>query len=55
MASGIWVVLIIPAILAFIFGTWVLYSMIVDVSERELSPFQAVGPDTIRMRIDPSE
>ena len=53
MASGIWVVLVIPAILAFIFGVWVLYNMIADVSTREASPFTAIGPDTIRMQIKP--
>ncbi|HEX2558016.1 MAG TPA: hypothetical protein VHK86_06810 [Nitrososphaera sp.] len=53
MASGIWVVLVIPAILAFIFGAWVLYSMIADVSTRETSSFTMVGPDTVRMQIKP--
>jgi hypothetical protein len=53
MASGIWVVLVIPAILAFIFGAWVLYSIIADVSVREVSPFTVVGPDTIKMQIKP--
>jgi len=51
MASGIWVVLGIPALVAFIFGAWVLYNIIVDVSTREPSPFTAVGPDTIRVQI----
>ena len=37
MVRGIWVVLIIPAIVALIFGVWVLYSIIIDVSERDLS------------------
>jgi hypothetical protein len=35
MAGGIWVVLVIPAVIAFIFGAWVFYSMVVDVSERD--------------------
>jgi hypothetical protein len=35
MANGIWVVLVIPAIIAFVFGAWVFYNMVVDVSERE--------------------
>jgi hypothetical protein len=30
-----WVVLVIPAIIAFVFGVWVFYSMVVDVSERD--------------------
>jgi hypothetical protein len=53
VVSGIWVVLVVPAILAFIFGAWVLYSMITDVSTREASPFTIVGPDTVRVQIKP--
>ena len=53
MASGMWVVLVIPAIIAFVFGAWVLYSMMVDVSEREISPFTVVGPDRVRINIEP--
>lgn len=34
MAGGMWVVLVIPAIIAFVFGAWVFYSMVIDVSER---------------------
>ncbi len=55
MASGILMLLVIPAIIAFVFGIWVFYSVIIDVSERETSQFTVVGPDTIRMRIDPAE
>jgi len=55
MASGIWVVLVIPAIIAFVFGAWVLYSVMVDVSERETSPFTAIGPDRVRANIDPGD
>jgi hypothetical protein len=35
MTGGMWVVLVIPAIIAFVFGAWVFYSMVVDVSERD--------------------
>jgi hypothetical protein len=55
MASGMWVVLVIPAIIAFLFGAWVLYSIMVDVSEREISPFRIVGPDRVRITVDPGE
>lgn len=55
MAGGMWVVLVIPAIIAFVFGAWVFYSMVVDVSEREPSPFTAIGPDRVRTTIEPSE
>ena len=34
MIGGMWLVLIIPAIVAFIFGAWVFYNMVLDVSER---------------------
>jgi hypothetical protein len=37
MAVGMWVVLVIPAIIAFVFGAWVFYSMVVDVSERDIA------------------
>ena len=46
MASGILMLLVIPAIMVF-------YSVIIDVSERETSQFTVVGPDTIRMKVDP--
>jgi hypothetical protein len=55
MAGGIWVVLVIPAIIAFIFGAWVFYSMVIDVSERETSPFTVIGPDRVRITVEPGE
>lgn len=39
MAVGMWVVLVIPAIIAFVFGAWVFYSVVVDVAERESGGF----------------
>jgi hypothetical protein len=55
MASGILMLLVIPAIISFVFGIWVFYSVVIDVSKRETSQFTVVGPDTIRMKIDPAE
>ena len=55
MASGILMILVIPAIIAFVFGIWVFYSVIIEASERETSQFTVVGPDTIRMKVDPTE
>jgi hypothetical protein len=55
MASGILILLVIPAIIAFLFGIWVFYSVLIDIPKRETSQFTVVGPDTIRMRVDPSE
>jgi hypothetical protein len=53
MAGGIWLVLVIPAIIAFIFSVWVLYSVMVDVSQREDSAFSVVGPDKVRITVEP--
>jgi uncharacterized membrane protein len=33
--GGMWLVLVIPAIIAFVFSAWVFYNIVVDVSERE--------------------
>lgn len=55
MAGGIWVLLVIPAIIAFVFGVWVMYSIMMDVSEREDSSFTVTGRDRIRIQIDPSQ
>ncbi|HEX7031857.1 MAG TPA: hypothetical protein VF172_02545 [Nitrososphaera sp.] len=55
MAGGIWVLLVIPAIIALIFGVWVMYSIMVDVSQREDSPFTVTGPDRVRIQIDPDQ
>ena len=51
MISGVWMLLVIPAIIAFVFGIWVFYSMVADMSKREISPISVVGPDTIRMKV----
>lgn len=53
MASGMWVVLVIPAIIAFVFGAWVLYNMMIDVSERVVSPYIERGMDSTRSVIEP--
>jgi len=45
--------LVIPAIVAFVFGIWVFFSVTVDVSERQTSQFTVVGSDTIKMNVDP--
>ena len=55
MARGIWILLVLPAIIAFVFGIWVFYSVITDVSKTESSRFTVVGPDTIRMKVDRPE
>jgi hypothetical protein len=56
MVNGIWMLLVIPAIIAFVFGIWVYYSVVIDVSnKKETSQFTVVGPDTVRMKIDRPE
>ncbi|MEW6605174.1 MAG: hypothetical protein AB1351_10880 [Thermoproteota archaeon] len=55
MAGGIWVLLVIPAIISLVFGAWVLYSIIVDISEREDSAFTITGRDRVKVTIDPGE
>ena len=55
MAIGIWVILVIPAIVTFVFGIWVLYNIMVDVSIRETAPLTVVGPDRVRIHIDPGD
>jgi hypothetical protein len=34
MASGIWFVLVIPAVLSFIFSVWVIIDIMADVAKR---------------------
>jgi hypothetical protein len=53
MPRGIWMLLVIPAIISFVFGIWVFYSVVIDVSKKETSQFTVVGPDTIKMKVDP--
>jgi len=36
MAVGIWFVLVIHAIIAFLFEVWVFYNMVVDVSKHDM-------------------
>ena len=52
MASGLLVVLVIPAVIALIFCTWVFYSVMVDLSQREESAFSVIGPDKVRANIE---
>ena len=37
MASGIWFVIIIPAVLSFVFSVWVTTNIMVDVAKRGAS------------------
>lgn len=34
MTAGLWITLIVPAIIAFLFALWVTYSMVTDISTR---------------------
>ena len=53
MAGGMLLVLVIPAVIALIFCAWVLYSVMIDVSQREESAFTVIGPDRVRANIEP--
>ena len=53
MASGLLVVLVIPAVIALIFCAWVFYSVMIDISQREKSAFSVIGPDKVRANIEP--
>ncbi|MDQ3872091.1 MAG: hypothetical protein M3258_00580 [Thermoproteota archaeon] len=55
VASGIWMLIIVPAIIAFVFGIWVFYSVMTNLSKVESSRFAVVGPDTVRMKVDRPE
>lgn len=53
MASGLLILLVIPSIIALVFGAWVLYSVMLDISQREDSAFTVIGPDRVRANIEP--
>jgi hypothetical protein len=55
VGSGIWMLIIVPAIIAFVFGIWVFYSVMTNSSKVESSRFAVVGPDTVRMKVDRPE
>ncbi len=45
MASGVWLIVVIPAVIAFLFGIYVTVSMINDVANRDqtiIDPLQGV-------------
>ena len=45
MASGVWIIVVIPAIIAFLFGAWVMSNVLEDVANRNgevFDPLQGV-------------
>ncbi|MEO9320212.1 MAG: hypothetical protein ABI361_06030 [Nitrososphaera sp.] len=53
MAGGLWIIIVIPAVLAFLFALWVTASMVNDVSHRDESGFTIIGPDGVRQQVVP--
>jgi hypothetical protein len=54
MISGIWLIVILPVVVAFLFSLWVAIIMIIDVSGRHhLSGTNVVG-NQARIKIPPS-
>ena len=55
MQSGVWFILVVPAVFAFIFSVWVIINMVMDVSEREQLQLKYTVRHTVRMKILPAK
>ena len=53
MISGIWLIVILPVVVAFLFSLWVAIIMIIDVSGRHHLSANVVG-NQARIKIPPS-
>jgi hypothetical protein len=53
MYSGVWVIVVVPAVLAFIFSAWVIISVLMDNSEKEQSQLKYTVGHTVRMKVPP--
>jgi hypothetical protein len=53
MNSGLWVIVIIPAVVAFMFGIFVTISIIADVSMRTHTPNSNSVGHTVRLKVLP--
>ena len=51
LISGIWTILIIPAIIFFIFCIWVTNSIVNDVNQDDQPSMQTDEPDTVILKI----
>jgi hypothetical protein len=54
MNSGLWIVVIVPAIVAFMFAILVTINIIIDVSARTHVPNSNIVDHTVRLRVLPS-
>lgn len=53
MNSGLWVIVIIPAVVAFMFGIFVTINIIADVSMRTHTPNTNSVGHTVRLKVLP--
>lgn len=56
MISGLWLIVIIPAMLSFIFSVWVTINIMADVAEREapqLASRQNMGQGVVKLKVPP--
>jgi len=57
MASGIWFVLVIPAVLSFVFSLWVTIDIMADVAKRgtpQLAVREQEGQGIVKLKVPPS-
>lgn len=50
MASSVWLIVVVPAIIAFIFGIWVMIAVLDDVSQRD-SAVTYLGNDKVKLKV----
>jgi len=53
MYSGVWVIVVVPAVLAFIFSVWVITTVLMDLSAREQLQLKYTVDHTVRMKVPP--
>jgi hypothetical protein len=55
MISGIWLIVIVPAVLSFVFSVWVTISIMADVAERggdpQLGSRQNMGQGVVKLKL----
>jgi hypothetical protein len=55
MISGIWLIVIVPAVLSFVFSVWVTISIMADVAERggdrQSASRQNVGQGVVKLKL----
>ena len=55
MISGIWLIVIVPAVLSFVFSVWVTISIIADVAERggdrQSASRQNMGQGVVKLKL----